>query len=227
MVNDIVLSCGGLYKIFKTEAEELQILKGVELGVQRGACASITGPSGCGKSTLLSILGGLDKPSSGWVRMADRDIVGANEDELSLFRARQVGFVFQAHYLLKDFTALENTMLPAYMLGGNRRKAEEKARELLDAVGLSERMGHTPSRLSGGERQRVAIARALVNDPLVVLADEPTGSLDEANARTVEELLFSVVERRGASLVLVTHDPRLAARADYRYQLCEGQITAL
>jgi lipoprotein-releasing system ATP-binding protein len=226
-MNDPVLRCAALHKLFKTEAEVLEILKGVDFELEGGVSSSITGPSGCGKSTLLSILGGLDKPSSGSVVVSGVDIGAAGEDELARFRARAVGFVFQSHYLLKDFSALENVMLPAFMLGGDRAKAEAKARPLMEAVGLGDRLGHTPSKLSGGERQRVAIARALINDPAIVLADEPTGSLDEANAKAVEDLLFSIVKERGATLLIVTHDARLADRAQNRYHLSDGILTAL
>jgi lipoprotein-releasing system ATP-binding protein len=226
-MNDRVLRCSALRKLFKTEAEVLEILKGVDFELEGGLSSSITGPSGCGKSTLLSILGGLDKPSSGSVVVAGVDISAAGEDELARFRASAVGFVFQSHYLLKDFSALENVMLPAFMLGGDRAKAEAKARPLLEAVGLSDRLNHTPSKLSGGERQRVAIARALINDPSIVLADEPTGSLDEANAKAVEDLLFSIVQERRATLLIVTHDARLADRAQKRYHLSDGILTAL
>ncbi|TFG81408.1 MAG: ABC transporter ATP-binding protein [Spirochaetales bacterium] len=223
-MNDAVIVCRGVCKVFSSEAEDLHILRGVDLDVLRGSSASITGPSGCGKSTLLSILGGLDRPSSGSVSVAETDLSRAGEDDLAAFRARVVGFVFQSHYLLKDFSALENVMLPAFMLLGDRREAEARALPLLEAVGLGDRLGHTPSKLSGGERQRVAIARALVNNPEIILADEPTGSLDEANASAVEDILFSVVEGRGATLLIVTHDARMAARAAYRYFLRDGVI---
>ncbi len=226
-MNDRVLRCSSLRKLFKTEAEVLEILKGVDFELEGGVSSSITGPSGCGKSTLLSILGGLDKPSSGSVVAAGVDLSAAGEEELARFRASAVGFVFQSHYLLKDFSALENVMLPAFMLSGDRAKAEAKARPLLDAVGLGDRLNHTPSKLSGGERQRVAIARALINDPAIVLADEPTGSLDEANAKAVEDLLFSIVAERGATLLIVTHDARLADRAHRRYHLSDGILSEL
>ncbi|HAE20937.1 MAG TPA: lipoprotein-releasing system ATP-binding protein LolD [Spirochaetaceae bacterium] len=226
-MNDRVLRCSSLRKLFKTEAEVLEILKGVDFELEGGVSSSITGPSGCGKSTLLSILGGLDKPSSGSVLAAGVDLSAAGEEELARFRASAVGFVFQSHYLLKDFSALENVMLPAFMLSGDRAKAEAKARPLLDAVGLGDRLNHTPSKLSGGERQRVAIARALINDPAIVLADEPTGSLDEANAKAVEDLLFSIVAERGATLLIVTHDARLADRAHRRYHLSDGILSEL
>ncbi|MBP7262602.1 MAG: ABC transporter ATP-binding protein [Spirochaetia bacterium] len=226
-MSDVVLSLRDVSRVFSTEAEDLHILRSVDLDILSGRSSSISGPSGCGKSTLLSIMGGLDRPSSGTVMAGQLDLGKATETQLASYRSTVIGFVFQSHYLLKDFTALENAMLPAFMLSGDRPGSERAARELLDAVGLSARLDHTPARLSGGERQRVAIARALVNSPSVVLADEPTGSLDEDSARTVEELLFSVVAERGASLVLVTHDSRLAGLAEVRYQLRNGTLATV
>jgi len=223
-MSDEVITCHAVCKVFQSAAEELQILRGVDMTLARGDCASITGPSGCGKSTLLSILGGLDRPSSGEVLVGGTNISSADELSLAAFRSTVVGFVFQFHYLLKDFTALENVMLPAYMLTGNKKLAEEKARHILTAVGLEARLTHLPSRLSGGERQRVAIARALINDPLVILADEPTGNLDRTSALVVEDLLFGIAAKRGTTLLVVTHDPGLASRAAYRFVLRDGII---
>lgn len=223
-MSDVVVECRNLWRSFQSEAEDLQVLRGIDLSLYRGQSVSITGQSGCGKSTLLSIMGGLDVPTAGTISVAGVDISRADEEELAMFRSKTVGFVFQFHYLLKDFTALENAMLPAYMLLGDRKAAEEKALPLLDAVGLSHRLGHVPSRLSGGERQRVAIARALVNDPSILLADEPTGNLDEAGARAIEDLLFGMAEARGTTLVVVTHAPSLAARASRSLHLSEGRL---
>jgi len=223
-MSDDIIVCGGVRKVFRSEAEELEILRGVDLTLARGDCASITGPSGCGKSTFLSILGGLDRPSSGTVVVGGVDLVRSDDEGLSAFRSRIVGFVFQFHYLLKDFTALENVMLPAYMLGGDRKAAIDKARPLLEAVGLGQRLSHVPAKLSGGERQRVAIARALVNDPGIVLADEPTGNLDRASAQAVEDLLFNLAALRGTTLLVVTHDPGMAERASRRFVLREGAL---
>lgn len=223
-MSELAIECVGLRKSFTSAAEDLEILKGVDLSLPFGASVSITGPSGCGKSTLLSILGGLERPSSGEASVCGVELSTAGKDGLADFRARTVGFVFQFHYLLKDFTALENVMLPSFMLDGRRAEAERKALPLLEAVGLSERLGHLPSKLSGGERQRVAIARALVNGPRVVLADEPTGNLDRAASGAVERLLFEVAAERGATLVLVTHDEALAARAETRFTLSDGVL---
>jgi len=223
-MSDDIIVCSGVRKVFRSEAEELEILRGVDLALARGDCASITGPSGCGKSTFLSILGGLDRPSAGTVVVGGVDLVRSDDEGLSAFRSRIVGFVFQFHYLLKDFTALENVMLPAYMLGGDRKAAIDKARPLLEAVGLGHRLSHVPAKLSGGERQRVAIARALVNDPGIVLADEPTGNLDRASAKAVEDLLFDLAALRGTTLLVVTHDPGMAERASRRFVLREGAL---
>jgi lipoprotein-releasing system ATP-binding protein len=223
-MNDVIVHCRGLKRSFTSGSEELEILKSVDIELRRGDKASITGPSGCGKSTLLSILGGLDHPSGGFIEVGGQDISSADEHTLSSYRARVVGFVFQFHFLLKDFTALENVMLPAFMAGNEKRVAEKKARLLLETVGLGDRLDHIPVKLSGGERQRVAIARALINNPELILADEPTGNLDETSSLVVEDLLFSMVERYGSTLLLVTHDHRLAARADRRFCLSEGRI---
>jgi lipoprotein-releasing system ATP-binding protein len=223
-MNDVIVLCRGLRKSFETAAGQLEILKSINLELKKGDRASITGPSGCGKSTLLSILGGLDRPTAGFIELVGQDISDADERFLSRFRAKMIGFVFQFHYLLKDFTALENVMLPAFMAGSEKSTAEEKAYSLLNAVGLANRLDHLPSKLSGGERQRVAIARALVNNPELILADEPTGNLDEASSLVVEDLLFSMVENCGSTLLLVTHDQRLADRADRRFSLSEGRI---
>ncbi len=224
-MSEEAITCRGLRKVFRNAVEELVILRGVDMSLERGDCSSITGPSGCGKSTLLSILGGLDKPSSGEVSVGGVNLAGVDETSLAAFRSRVVGFVFQFHYLLKDFTALENVMLPSFMLKGDRKTSEAKARQLLHAVGLSDRIQHVPSRLSGGERQRVAIARALINDPVIILADEPTGNLDRASALLVEDLLFGIAADRGTTLLIVTHDPGLASRAHRRFTLLDGMLT--
>jgi lipoprotein-releasing system ATP-binding protein len=223
-MNDDVIVCSKLRKVFRSEAEELEILGGIDVRIPRGASVSITGPSGCGKSTFLSILGGLDHPSSGDVSVGGLDLVNAGEDSLSRFRSKVVGFVFQFHYLLKDFTALENVMLPAFILSGDKKSAMDKAMPLLEAVGLAGRLHHVPAKLSGGERQRVAIARALVNDPEIVLADEPTGNLDRASARTVEDLLYELAVARRTTLLVVTHDQDMASRAAVRYVLRDGAL---
>jgi lipoprotein-releasing system ATP-binding protein len=185
---------------------------------------AITGESGCGKSTLLGLIGGLDRPTGGTVTVNGVDVGALDETELSRYRNRDVGFIFQFHFLLKDFTALENVIMPAMMGAASLRALRDRGRELLNEVGLSQRMNAWPLELSGGERQRVAVARALINDPPLILADEPTGNLDERNARVVEDMLFSLVRGHGRTMILVTHDATLAARADTRYTLSGGRL---
>ena len=223
-MNEPFVECHSLAKTFASPVEELRVLSDLELSIEAGSRVAITGASGCGKSTLLSILGGLDRASSGFVRVGSWRLDSIPERDLTEYRAQAVGFVFQFHYLLKDFTALENVALPAYMRGGRRKEAFERAAELLADMGLGERLDHVPSKLSGGERQRAAIARALINRPGLILADEPTGNLDAASSRSVKELLFGLSGRYGTTLVLVTHDASLAAEADLRYELASGKL---
>ncbi len=223
-MSEPIIVCENLSKTFKTDAEELHILRSVDLAVEAGATASITGPSGCGKTTLLSILGGLDSPGGGTVRVGPWNLHELGESGLSEYRSSFVGFVFQFHYLLKDFTALENVALPAYMRGESRPEAFARAASLLSDLGLGDRKNQYPGKLSGGERQRAAIARALINRPAVILADEPTGNLDEANSRAVEDLLLGLASQYGTTLVVVTHDGRFAGRTDRRFRLTEGEI---
>jgi lipoprotein-releasing system ATP-binding protein len=223
-MSEALVECSSLGKVFSNAAEELHVLSDLDLSIDSGSRVAITGASGCGKSTLLSILGGLDRATRGSVRVGEWRLDTAAERDITEYRAREVGFVFQFHYLLKDFSALENVALPAYMKGEGRRSAYERAAKLLSDMGLSERLDHLPSKLSGGERQRAAIARALINRPSLVLADEPTGNLDAASAAQVQGLLFDLSERYGTTLVLVTHDPALAAKADVRYALVGGRL---
>jgi len=221
-VGNYVVSVKGLVKNYISGTETLRILRGIDFDVQRGSAVAVTGQSGSGKSTLLNIIGGLDRCDSGSVEVAGFDISGLSETELSSYRQRRIGFIFQFHYLLKDFTALENVMLPAYMTGMRKKAALEKARLLLADMKLEERTGHYPSQLSGGERQRVAVARAMVNDPDIILADEPTGNLDPKNSGMVADLLFAGAEKWGKSLIVVTHDKAVARRAEIRYTLEAG-----
>jgi lipoprotein-releasing system ATP-binding protein len=222
-MNEIV-TVENLVKNYISGTETLYILRGVSFSVEQGVSVAITGQSGSGKSTLLNILGGLDKTDSGSVVVAGVEIMGLSEKKLSAYRSRQVGFIFQFHYLLKDFSALENVMLPAYMFGMKKKEAFEKARALLSDVKLDERIDHFPSQLSGGERQRVAVARSLVNDPSLILADEPTGNLDPDNSGMVAELLYSTSTKWGKTLIVVTHDEKLASRAERRYTLEAGVL---
>lgn len=213
-----------LEKTFETQSETLTILKDLDLCVKEGSKCVIVGKSGSGKSTLLNIIGGLDNPSSGEVFVDGKLISGLNEDQLTDYRKNVLGLVFQFHYLLKDFTALENIYLPAYMAGVPKKEAVERAKILLEDVGLSDRATHLPSQLSGGERQRIAVARSLINNPKLVLADEPTGNLDPANAYLIGEMLFKISEKYNKTLILVTHDMNLAQRGDVKYFIDKGQL---
>ncbi len=203
---------------------ELEVLKGVSLDIAKGETVSIVGASGAGKTTLLQILGTLMPADGGSVEIAGTDVGALNDKRLSQFRNRHIGFVFQFHHLLPEFTAAENVMLPALIGGMSRREAEHRAAELLEMVGLSARASHKPSALSGGEQQRAAIARALVNRPSVVLADEPTGNLDTRNRDEIYRLLFDVRERFGQTIVIVTHDERLAEQTDRKIVMSDGKI---
>ena len=202
----------------------LEVLKGVSLDIAKGETVSIVGASGAGKTTLLQILGTLMPADGGSVEIAGTDVGALNDRRLSQFRNRHIGFVFQFHHLLPEFTAAENVMLPALIGGMSRREAEHRAAELLEMVGLSARASHKPSALSGGEQQRAAIARALVNRPSVVLADEPTGNLDTRNRDEIYRLLSDVRERFGQTIVIVTHDERLAEQTDRKIVMSDGKI---
>ena len=211
-----------LMKNYISGTETLRILQGIKLDVEKGSAVAVTGQSGSGKSTLLNIIGGLDRCDSGVVEVAGSDITGLSETLLASYRQRRIGFIFQFHYLLKDFTALENVMIPSYMTGARKKDALEKARLLLADMKLEERLSHFPSQLSGGERQRVAVARAMINDPDIILADEPTGNLDAKNSSMVADLLFAGADKWGKSLIVVTHDEKVACRAKVRYSLQAG-----
>lgn len=211
-----------LCKDFVSAAGTLEILRGVNLEMSRGDAIAVTGPSGCGKSTLLYILGTLDTPTSGSVRIMDRDPFSFSARELAHFRSEAIGFVFQDHHLLSQLSVIENVLLPQVVgTGGNQ---ETRARELLDRVGLSDRLDHRPARLSGGERQRVAVCRALIHEPALVLADEPTGNLDEETAATIGKLLLDVAAEQEAMLVCVTHSRELADAFPRELRLRNGQL---
>lgn len=209
---------------FSTGQGRLEVLAGASMAVERGSVVSVVGASGSGKSTLLQILGGLDRPDEGRVVVDGQDVHTLSEAARAAFRARTIGFIFQFHHLLPDFSALENVMMPGLIAGVRRREVGARAWSLLEAVGLSGRASHRPAHLSGGEQQRVAVARALMNEPRLVLADEPSGNLDPKNAAALEELLWDMVRTRGTSLVVVTHDEGLARRADVRLRLCGGLV---
>lgn len=202
----------------------LQVLKGIDFSIGKGEVVSIVGPSGSGKTTLLQIMGTLDGPDSGSVMVDGCDVTKLKGKELARFRNQNVGFVFQFHQLLPEFTAVENVMMPALIAGKSMSAARERAMELLGFMGLTERASHKPAELSGGEKQRVAVARALVNNPSVVLADEPSGSLDSQNKAELHQLFFDLRDKFGQTFVIVTHDPELAAITDRNIQLRDGMI---
>ena len=202
----------------------LEVLRGIDLDIQKGEVVSIVGPSGAGKTTLLQIMGTLDKPDKGTVVFDDLDVNSLSQKKLSEFRNRHIGFVFQFHQLLPEFTALENIMIPAFIGGSGKREASQRAMELLEFMGLQDRASHKPNELSGGEKQRVAVARALVNKPTVVMADEPSGSLDSANKEELHRLFFALREQYGQTFVIVTHDESLAAMTDRTIHLKDGAI---
>ncbi len=202
----------------------LQVLKGIDLHIGRGEVVSIVGPSGAGKTTLLQIVGTLDKPDSGEVVIDGVKVGGLNKKKLADFRNRHIGFVFQFHQLLPEFTALENIMIPAFIGGASKKTAEQRARELLRFMNLEDRASHKPSELSGGEKQRVAVARALVNNPAVVLADEPSGSLDSKNKEELHRLFFDLRDKFGQTFVIVTHDEQLAKITDRTIATKDGML---
>ncbi|MGE0637687.1 MAG: ABC transporter ATP-binding protein [Bacteroidia bacterium] len=204
----------------------LKVLKGVSIEIQRKEVVSIVGPSGAGKSTLLHIIGTLDKPDSGLVRVNDTDINGLKDKQLSAFRNKHIGFVFQFHHLLPEFTALENICIPAFIAKTSKEEAEKKALELLSFLGLEQRKNHKPSELSGGEQQRIAVARALINNPDVVLADEPSGNLDSASAKELHQLFFTLREKFGQTFVIVTHNNELAGMTDRVLTMRDGIIVS-
>ncbi|MBQ5740964.1 MAG: ABC transporter ATP-binding protein [Bacteroidaceae bacterium] len=202
----------------------LQVLRGIDLSVEEGQVVSIVGPSGAGKTTLLQIMGTLDKADSGQVIINGQDISALNQKKLSRFRNKHLGFVFQFHQLLPEFTALENIMIPAFIGGADKKEAEERARELLQFMGLADRATHKPNELSGGEKQRVAVARALVNHPDVIMADEPSGSLDSRNKEDLHKLFFDLRDKYGQTFVIVTHDESLATLTDRTIHMKDGII---
>ncbi len=219
-----LLEAADLVKRYRVGRSEIQVLKGVALSVAHGDVVAVVGPSGVGKSTLLHILGGLDRPTSGTVRVNGIDVFALSDTERARFRNESVGFVFQFHHLLNDFTAEENVMLPLMIQGRPVSEAQAAAEELLNAVGLSERRAHLPSELSGGESQRVAVARALVGRPSLVLADEPSGNLDAEHSRELHDLIWKLAGSLQQTFVIATHDPTLAARADRVIRMEDGRI---
>ncbi len=214
-----ILKVSALVKVYESEGEKLTVLNNLNLTVMKGSRIVIRGESGSGKSTLLNIIGSIDSATSGTVVAGKWNVTELSEKETAEYRSSFLGLVFQFHYLLKDFTALENIYMPLYMKGVSRKEAEKRAESLLNDVGLYERKNHLPGQLSGGERQRVAVARALANGPELILADEPTGNLDPENSEMIGNLLFSMAEKHRKTLVLVTHDSSLAEKGDEVYRI--------
>ncbi len=223
-MREILLKIKRVKKSFHQKSELIEVLKGINLDVYAGDRIVITGASGVGKSTLLHILGTLEKPTAGQVFYKGNDLFCLSAKSLAQFRNQKIGFIFQFHYLLLEFNALENVMLPALIAGWTKKKAALKAEELLDEVGLKDKLHYQIGELSGGEQQRVAIARALILEPEIVLADEPTGSLDEKTAEKVKELLFSLQKRKGMTLIVATHNLKLASSFPLWYELSHGQL---
>lgn len=220
-MNDNIIEATGIRKSFGT----LEVLKGVDLTVRRGEILAIVGKSGAGKTTLLQILGTLDRPDAGTVRIDGQEVFLLGDKALAQFRNRHIGFIFQFHQLLPEFTALENVMIPALIANRPKNESRQRAVQLLSDLGLSERLHHKPAALSGGEKQRVAAARALMMSPSVILADEPTGSLDEANKQELNRLLLHLREQYGQTIIIVTHDKELSAIADRVIEMTDGRIT--
>ncbi|RRC99805.1 ABC transporter ATP-binding protein [Prevotella sp. OH937_COT-195] len=211
-------------KDIKKSFGSLQVLKGIDLHIDKGEIVSIVGPSGAGKTTLLQIIGTLDKPDSGTVCIDGVDLSSLSSGKLADFRNRHIGFVFQFHQLLPEFTAIENIMIPAYIGGTKKNEAKKRAKELLDFMGLADRAEHKPAELSGGEKQRVAVARALINNPEVILADEPSGSLDSKNKAELHQLFFELRDKFGQTFVIVTHDETLASITDRTIKMRDGLL---
>lgn len=223
-MSNAVISATGLTKNYSEGPGSLQIFSDLDFELQPGESVGIVGSSGAGKTTLLNILGGLDSATSGQVSLCGEDLTKCSDKALTRIRNRYLGFVYQFHHLLSEFSATENVAMPLYISGMKRSLANQKARDLLDKVGLSARAEHKPSELSGGERQRVAIARALVNDPKCVLMDEPTGNLDEATAHSIQQLMLSLQSALNTSFVVVTHDLRLASKMDRVLLMEQGKL---
>lgn len=210
-------------KIHKS-INEISILNGIDISINEGEIVSVVGKSGAGKTTLLQILGTLEKPTNGKVLFNDKDVFQLNENELAAFRNKNIGFVFQSHHLLPEFTALENVCIPAYIAKSTKKLANERAKYLIDLMGLSNRFNHKPSELSGGEQQRISVARALMNNPQVVLADEPSGNLDSKTAESLHELFFKLREVNQQTFIIVTHNNKLAELADKKITIKDGKI---
>ena len=219
-MSQTIIQAKGIEKSFG----QLKVLKGIDFSVNKKEVVSIMGASGAGKSTLLQILGTLMRPDAGTLEIDGSSVDNLSGNELSAFRNRKIGFVFQQHHLLPEFTALENVMIPAFIAGRPEKEAKQKALELLDVMGLSDRITHKPSELSGGEQQRVAVARALINDPAIIFADEPSGNLDTKTKQELHQLFFTLRDKLGQTIVIVTHDPELAAMCDRCLTMKDGSF---
>jgi lipoprotein-releasing system ATP-binding protein len=223
----LILRTQNIIKSYQnTKKVKLEVLRSVDIEIESNKISVIVGASGAGKSTLLHIMGGLDRPDSGEVFFNDQNLFDLSDDKLARFRNKNIGFVFQFHHLLPEFTALENVSIPQMITGKSLAEASEKALGLLEAVGMKERMNHKPAELSGGEQQRVAVARALANDPDIILADEPTGNLDSENSDAVHKILIDLRDKMGKTFVIVTHNPGLVSLADRVYEMKDGKIVS-
>lgn len=223
-MNNILLLASNIHKSFHSGNEEIRVLLGADLSIEEGDFVSINGPSGSGKSTLLHILGGLQHPDKGKVVLDGKPLYSHSDRELAEIRNERIGFIFQFHYLLSDFTVIENVMIPLLIKGKRKKEAQEKAKELLSMVDLTNRAHHRPKTLSGGERQRVAVLRAVINEPSLLLADEPTGDLDWAHTNTILQMLTDLNINKGMTIIIVTHNKRVAKIAKKTYNLIEGRL---
>ncbi len=219
-----IIKATNLTKTFSTEAGELEVLKGIDLTIERGEVVSIVGASGAGKSTLLHVLGTIDRPSSGTVHYKNQEVSLFNDRTLAAFRNRMIGFVFQFHHLLPEFNTIENTIMPGLIMGMDRMVLNDRAESLLQELGLTKRFHHRPGELSGGEQQRVAVARALILDPIVVLADEPTGNLDTKTGQELFHLMLSLNREKGTTFVIVTHNDSLTKQCERVYEMVDGRL---
>ncbi|MBP1734070.1 MAG: putative transporter ATP-binding protein [Deltaproteobacteria bacterium] len=226
-MSDAILRVSGLKKTFSKNGVEINVIKGIDIDIYEGDFITIMGPSGAGKSTFLHILGTLDKPSEGDIFFRDRNVKGFTEDEESKFRNEKVGFVFQFYHLLQDFNVIENIMMPLLIKRLSPAEALAKAENFLEIMGLKHRRDHKPGELSGGEQQRVAIARALINEPEIILADEPTGNLDRKTGKEVLDYLLSINERLSSTLILVTHDPEIGSIGERKLKMVDGELFAI
>ncbi len=224
MNSDILIHAENIHKTYTGKTEPVHVLRGVDFTIRQNGFTAIVGASGCGKSTLLHILGGLDRPDRGVIRFRDKDLAQMDDEKLARFRNRKIGFIFQFHHLLPEFTALENVFMPGLIAGKPMSEIRRRAEYLLEETGLKNRMDHRPSELSGGEQQRIAVARALMNEPEIIMADEPTGNLDERNTEKLLSLLFNLREKEKTAIVLITHDTRIAEKTPIIYRLTNGQL---